>query len=81
MPDQPDSRDVTPADIADGVMFITIEQLAHRWQTTAKSIRNRRADGRLKLCAHRLGSALRFKLSDVLAFEAASVIEGGGDDT
>lgn len=74
-----DDIDITPADIGDGVVFITTEQLARRWQTTPKSISNRRADGRLKLRAHRLGTALRFKLSDVEAFEAASVIDFDGD--
>ncbi len=76
-----DHPQITSEDLANGAVFVSTEQLARRWQTSVKSIANRRADGRLKLRAHRLGTALRYKMTDVLAYEQASVIadDAGGD--
>jgi hypothetical protein len=60
--------------------FLTDEQLAARWVVSPKTLRNARVAGRL-LGFVRIGRCIRYRMSDVIAFEARnSVRSTSGDD-
>lgn len=48
--------------------FLTEKQLAERWAVSVKFIQNQRYEGR-GVAYHKLGSAVRYRLDDVIAFE------------
>ncbi len=50
--------------------FLKERQLAERWGMCTESIKRRRAKGQLR--AYMLGSAVRYKLSEIEAIEAAA---------
>lgn len=52
-------------------VFLTSRELAKRWSCAAKTLANRRSLG--EGCTYfRIGGLVRYRLSDVLAFEATS---------
>jgi hypothetical protein len=60
--------------------FLTDEQLAARWALSPKTLRNARVTGRL-IDFVKIGRCVRYKLSDVLAFEQRnSVRSTSGND-
>lgn len=64
MPSKP-----SPAQLSDSCPYLTINQLAERWQVSIKHIYNLREHG---LVATQLGKALRYHIDDVRAFEKRS---------
>lgn len=50
--------------------FLTRRQLAARWEMCSESIKRRQAKGTLR--AYMLGSAVRYKLAEIEAIEAAA---------
>jgi hypothetical protein len=54
--------------------FLTEQQLAERQQRSVKTLRNQRVTGGgVPFC--RFGRSVRYRLSDVIAWEAARVVE------
>ncbi|MBN8911750.1 MAG: helix-turn-helix domain-containing protein [Rhizobiales bacterium] len=51
----------------DGTRFLTVKQLATRWQISARQIHRIIADGDLKV--HRFGRSVRIAIEDVELFE------------
>jgi excisionase family DNA binding protein len=62
----------TPKPDRSGALFATAAEIAERWGCSVQHVRNLIARG--KLTAFSLGGAIRVRLSDVDAFEAASLI-------
>lgn len=50
--------------------FLTMQDLADRWGIALQTIRGRRVNGGALPKAFKIGNRVRFKLSDVEAFEA-----------
>lgn len=69
----------TPASAPDSAapVLLTTEQLAHRWQVHPGSLANDRMN-RLGCPFVRLGSRVRYRLSDIESFERASLVAGVG---
>jgi hypothetical protein len=53
--------------------LLTEQQVAARWQVSAKTLRNARVTGRL-LGFVKIGSSVRYRLSDVIAFEKQNFV-------
>lgn len=53
-------------------VFLTAHELAQRWRCSGETLKRRRRSGQLP--AYKLGRSVRFKLADVLAFEAQARI-------
>jgi Helix-turn-helix domain len=53
--------------------LFTRQELAERWRQSTETIKRRERAGRLH--ALKLGRSVRYRLSDVLAFEKAAEIE------
>jgi hypothetical protein len=62
----------SPADVRDEV-FLTEKQLASRHQLSVKTLRNARVSGTY-IRFVRLGRTVRYRLSDVVAYEEASLV-------
>ncbi len=59
-------------------VFLTERQLAARHQRSAKTLRNARVYGRyIKFV--RIGRSIRYRLSDVLAYEQANLLRSTSD--
>lgn len=52
--------------------FITRRDLADRWQVSTETIKRKERAGILR--ALKLGSAIRYRMADILAFEQSSEI-------
>jgi hypothetical protein len=59
---------VKPTTSAANETFLTEEELAARWNLSAKTLRNSRVAGRL-IAFVKIGRSVRYKLSEVIAFE------------
>jgi hypothetical protein len=66
-----------PADARDEV-FLTEKQLASRHQLSVKTLRNARVSGSY-VCFVRLGRTVRYRLSDVVAYEEANLARSTSD--
>lgn len=55
-------------------ILLTTSDLARRHHVSAGGIANARSEGRSPIPYLRLGSAVRYRLSDVLDYEASSVV-------
>lgn len=56
--------------VSDGEVFLTRPEVARRWRCSKETIIRREAQGVLR--PYRLGRTVRYKLSQVLAAEAAA---------
>jgi hypothetical protein len=65
------------ADARDEV-FLTEKQLASRHQLSVKTLRNARVTGSY-ICFVRLGRTVRYRLSDVVAYEEANLVRSTSD--
>ena len=70
-----------PAPSAADETFLTDEQLAARWQVSAKTLRNARVAGRL-LGFVKIGRSVRYRLSEIIAFEEQNSVRStsGGEE-
>ena len=61
--------------------LLTEQQLAARWQVSPKTLRNARVSGRL-LSFVKIGRSVRYRLSDVIAFEERNSVRSttGGEE-
>ncbi|WP_425475990.1 helix-turn-helix domain-containing protein [Mesorhizobium yinganensis] len=50
--------------------LLTDSDLAARWQVSSKTLRNARVSGHLHLPYIKIGRAVRYRLSDVKAYES-----------
>jgi hypothetical protein len=63
--------------MSDKEQLMTQEELAHRWQISEATLeRNRSMKQGVKFM--KLGGLIRYRLSDVLAYEGQSIIETNG---
>ena len=67
----------SPADALDEI-FLTEKQLASRHQLSVKTLRNARVTGSY-IRFVRLGRTVRYRLSDVLAYEEANLVRSTSD--
>ena len=59
-------------------IFFTEKQLASRHQLSVKTLRNARVTGSY-ICFVRLGRTVRYRLSDVVAYEEANLVRSTSD--
>ncbi len=67
----------SPADARDEI-FLTEKQLAARHQLSVKTLRNARVSGSY-IRFVRLGRTVRYRLSDVIAYEEANLVRSTSD--
>ena len=67
----------SPADARDEI-FLTEKQLASRHQLSVKTLRNARVTGSY-IRFVRLGRTVRYRLSDVVAYEEANLVRSTSD--
>jgi hypothetical protein len=72
-----DSQKPTPS--AASETFFTEEELAARWNLSAKTLRNSRVAGRL-LGFVKFGRSVRYRLPEVIAYEARNSVRSTSGD-
>jgi hypothetical protein len=79
MADRLTRRDPVPsAAAALDEIFLTEKQLASRHQLSVKTLRNARVTGSY-IRFVRLGRTVRYRLSDIVAYEEANLVRSTGD--
>jgi excisionase family DNA binding protein len=60
--------DIQPPTSGPSAPFLTIRELASRWRCSTETIKRRRRSGHI--ATYKLGGIVRFRLSDVVAYES-----------